>query len=81
MERALSTIQQELDQRTAELRKQGKELEAQRLTMRTTYDLEMLSQSAYVPEWKTTQDISMAVSRARRRIRYWISSLTIPTRH
>ena len=26
------------------LRKQGKELEAQRLTMRTTYDLEMLSQ-------------------------------------
>ena len=36
MERALSTIQQELDQRTAELRKQGKELEAQRLTMRTT---------------------------------------------
>ena len=40
MERALSTIQQELDQ----LRKQGKELEAQRLTMRTTYDLEMLSQ-------------------------------------
>ena len=35
---------QELDQRTAELRKQGKELEAQRLTMRTTYDLEMLSQ-------------------------------------
>jgi len=40
MERALKTIQQELDQRTAELRKQGKEL----LTMRTTYDLEMLSQ-------------------------------------
>ena len=44
MERALKTIQQELDERTAELRKQGKELEAQRLTMRTTYDLEMLSQ-------------------------------------
>ena len=44
MERALKTIQQELDERTAELHKQGKELEAQRLTMRTTYDLEMLSQ-------------------------------------
>ena len=28
----------------AELKKQGKELEAQRLTMRTTYDLEMLTQ-------------------------------------
>ena len=44
MERALKTIQQELDERTAELHKQGKQLEAQRLTMRTTYDLEMLSQ-------------------------------------
>ena len=32
---------------------------------------------ASAPEWKTTQGISMAVSRARRRIRYWISSLTI----
>jgi len=44
MERALATIKEELDQRVAELRKQGKELEAQRLTMRTTYDLEMLTQ-------------------------------------
>ncbi len=77
MERALSTIQQELDQRTAELRKQGKELEAQRLTMRTTYDLEMLSQVGVCSGVKTTQGISKAVSRARRRIRYWISSLTI----
>ena len=44
MERALKTIREELDQRVAELKKQGKELEAQRLTMRTTYDLEMLTQ-------------------------------------
>ena len=70
MERALSTIQQELDQRTAELRKQGKELEAQRLWR-------CFPKLASAPEWKTTQGISMAVSRARRRIRYWISSLTI----
>ena len=38
------TIREELDERLAELRKQGKELEAQRLNMRTTYDLEMLTQ-------------------------------------
>ena len=44
MERALKTIRAELDDRLAELRKQGKELEAQRLEMRTTYDLEMLTQ-------------------------------------
>ena len=44
MERALNSIQKELDERVAELRKQGKELEAQRLSMRTTYDLEMLAQ-------------------------------------
>ena len=44
MERALKTIREELDERLAELRKQDKELEAQRLNMRTTYDLEMLTQ-------------------------------------
>ena len=44
MERALRTIREELDERVAELRKQNKELEAQRLTMRTNYDLEMLAQ-------------------------------------
>ena len=44
MRHALKTIREELVQRVAELRKQGKELEAQRLNMRTTYDLEMLTQ-------------------------------------
>ncbi len=48
MERALKTIREELDERPAELRKQGKELEAQRLNMRTTYDLEMLTASRRV---------------------------------
>ncbi|MCI1963506.1 MAG: excinuclease ABC subunit UvrB [Ancrocorticia sp.] len=42
MERALHTIEQELDERLAELKSQGKLLEAQRLEMRTTYDLEMM---------------------------------------
>jgi excinuclease ABC subunit B len=44
MERALRDIETELEQRLAQLEKQGKLLEAQRLRMRTTYDLEMLRQ-------------------------------------
>lgn len=44
MQHALTSIKEELDARVAQLHKQGKELEAQRLNMRTTYDLEMLTQ-------------------------------------
>jgi excinuclease ABC subunit B len=44
MSRAISGIEQELGQRLAELERQGKLLEAQRLRMRTTYDLEMMRQ-------------------------------------
>ncbi len=42
LEHALQTIQEELVGRLAELRAEGKLLEAQRLEMRTNYDLEML---------------------------------------
>ena len=42
LEHALTTIRDELDQRLSELKEDGKLLEAQRLQMRTTYDLEML---------------------------------------
>jgi excinuclease ABC subunit B len=44
MERAIRGIESELEARLAELEKQGKLLEAQRLRMRTTYDLEMMRQ-------------------------------------
>lgn len=44
MERAVNDIEAELEQRLAELEKQGKLLEAQRLRMRTTYDIEMMRQ-------------------------------------
>ncbi|GGX60474.1 excinuclease ABC subunit UvrB [Streptomyces fructofermentans] len=44
LERAVNDIEKELGGRLAELEKQGKLLEAQRLRMRTTYDLEMLRQ-------------------------------------
>ena len=42
MQRALAAIESELAARLAELEGQGKLLEAQRLRMRTSYDLEML---------------------------------------
>src|SRR5690349_19612207 len=44
MERAIAGIEAELEERLAELDQQGKLLEAQRLRMRTTYDLEMMRQ-------------------------------------
>ncbi|GLX20001.1 MULTISPECIES: excinuclease ABC subunit UvrB [Streptomyces] len=44
MEKAITGIEAELAERLAELEKQGKMLEAQRLRMRTTYDLEMMRQ-------------------------------------
>lgn len=44
MERALRSIEEELDERVAELTAQDKLLEAQRLTMRTNFDLEMMKQ-------------------------------------
>ncbi|GAA1958735.1 excinuclease ABC subunit UvrB [Kitasatospora viridis] len=44
MERAVNGIETELAERLAVLEKQGKLLEAQRLRMRTTYDIEMLRQ-------------------------------------
>jgi len=47
MERALASIEAELQERLAELREQGKLLEAQRLEQRTLYDLEMLRQIGY----------------------------------
>ena len=44
MNRAIAGIEAELAQRLAEFETQGKLLEAQRLRMRTTYDLEMMRQ-------------------------------------
>jgi excinuclease ABC subunit B len=44
MERAIASIETELAERLAELERTGKLLEAQRLRMRTTYDIEMMRQ-------------------------------------
>ncbi|WP_127501421.1 excinuclease ABC subunit UvrB [Actinoplanes solisilvae] len=47
MERAINQIEAELEERLAELERQGKLLEAQRLRMRTTYDVEMMRQVGF----------------------------------
>ena len=44
MERAVAGIEKELEETLARMERQGKLLEAQRLRMRTTYDIEMLRQ-------------------------------------
>ncbi|MDQ5973749.1 MAG: excinuclease subunit [Actinomycetota bacterium] len=44
MDRAIAGIEAELEERLAEFERQGKLLEAQRLRMRTTYDVEMMRQ-------------------------------------
>ena len=44
---AMGTIRQELDERIVELEKAGKLLEAQRLKMRTTFDLEMMEEMGF----------------------------------
>ncbi|MEJ2859842.1 excinuclease ABC subunit UvrB [Actinomycetospora flava] len=47
MEKAVKAIEAELEERLAELERQGKMLEAQRLRMRTTYDIEMIRQVGF----------------------------------
>jgi excinuclease ABC subunit B len=47
MERAIRGIESELEARLAELDRQGKLLEAQRLRMRTAYDIEMMRQVGF----------------------------------
>lgn len=47
MQRAIGTIQEELAERLTELERQGKLLEAQRLRMRTSFDLEMMQQIGF----------------------------------
>lgn len=47
MKRAISTIEVELQERLAWFEKEGKLLEAQRLRMRTSYDLEMMQEVGF----------------------------------
>ncbi|MFH5187524.1 excinuclease ABC subunit UvrB [Paenibacillus sp. TAB 01] len=47
MKRALVNIERELEERLAELREEGKLLEAQRLEQRTRYDIEMMQEMGF----------------------------------
>jgi excinuclease ABC subunit B len=47
MSRAIRTIREEMEERVADFEKAGKLLEAQRLRMRTTFDLEMMQQIGF----------------------------------
>ena len=47
MERAITSIEAELEDRLGELERKGKLLEAQRLRMRTSYDLEMMREIGF----------------------------------
>ncbi|AVG24032.1 excinuclease ABC subunit B [Pontimonas salivibrio] len=47
MKRAIGTIREEMEDRVSWFEKQGKLLEAQRIRMRTTYDLEMMEQIGF----------------------------------
>jgi excinuclease ABC subunit B len=47
MQRGIVSIKEELEPRLAELERQGKLLEAQRLRMRTTFDIEMMEQIGF----------------------------------
>lgn len=47
MERAIVSIEQELEERVKELKSEGKLLEAQRLEQRTRYDLEMMQEVGF----------------------------------
>lgn len=46
-ERAVKSIKAELEERLKELKKEGKELEAQRIKRRTTYDLALIKEVGY----------------------------------
>ena len=47
MKVALVNIERELEERLAELREEGKLLEAQRLEQRTRYDIEMMQEMGF----------------------------------
>jgi excinuclease ABC subunit B len=49
MQLAIKTIEEELEERLAELQSQGKLLEAERLRQRTNFDLEMLRETGVCP--------------------------------
>ena len=65
MELVIKAIESELEERLGELENQGKLLEAQRLRMRTTYDIEMMRQVGFCAGIENYSRTSTAGPRAR----------------
>jgi len=74
LNRALRSIREELEARIVDLEAQGKLLEAQRLKMRTEYDLEMLQEMGSATGLKIIRVIYRAGHLAQSPIRSSISS-------
>jgi len=51
MQRAIGEIEAELEKRVDEFERSGKLLEAQRIKMRTTFDIEMMQQLGFCSEY------------------------------
>ena len=77
IDKALNEIQQELDTQLESFRKQGKLLEAQRLSARTRYDMELLREAGFCPGLKTTAVLWPVAKRDRRPTPCSTSSPTI----
>ncbi len=74
IERAIAVIREELRQQLEKFQAEGKLLEAQRLSARTRFDLEMLQEVGHCRVWKTTRAHSRANRLVPRPIRCTISS-------
>ncbi len=73
MKRAMVAIREEAKNQVAAFEKDGKLIEAQRLRMRTDYDLEMMRRWASARGSRTTRGTSPGGSRERGLTRCWIS--------
>ena len=81
MAKAIAAIEQELADRLAELERQGKLLEAQRLRMRTSYDVEMMRQVGFCSGMRTTPGTSTVRPPGRRRDPDRLFPGGLPARH
>ncbi len=69
LERAVDEIRAELNQRSAELEAEGKQLEAHRLRQRTLYDIEMMKELGFTSGIENYSRILDGRPRAARRTR------------
>ena len=81
MKEAIAGIEKELDERLRELENAGKLLEAQRLRMRTTYDIEMMQQMGFCSVSKTIPGILTAVVQAPHLQHCWTTFRMISHHH